>query len=152
MAFIITAAAGAAIGFIYDFFRVLLNSGSKNKLKYAFLDITFWVIAGISLTCSFYYADNMNLRAYQFLGVFLGLFVYFLLFSRFLIKLHIGIYKIFQLFFKILFTIVKFFAIIITHIFKLVSYPFIKIYKFLVKLSKFVKNKININLKLMRKV
>ena len=152
MAFIITVITGAAVGFIYDFFRVIINNGSRRKLKYTLSDIFFWIIAGAVMLSAFYYSDNMNVRLYQFLGIFTGFGVYFLFLSFFLIKIHVGIYKIFHFFFKILFTIVKFFVIIIVRIFKLVSYPFVKMQKISVKFIKIIKDKTNINLKLMRKV
>jgi len=152
MAFIITVTSGVAIGFIYDFFRVMLNNSTKNKAKYAVADIIFWIMAGIVIAYSFYYSDNMNLRAYQFLGVLSGLCLYFLFFSKLFSSFHLGIYKIIKFFFKILFTIAKFFAIIITSVFKWGSYPFIKLFKFSKRLSKFFKNKFEVNVRLMRKV
>ena len=152
MAFLITMTYGLIIGFVYDFFRVILNNGKKSKLKLVLIDTTFWIISGIALSASFYYSDNMNLRLYQFLGTISGLLLYFLFFSFLISGLHTGIYKIFEFFFKILFTIAKFFAIIMVRILNLIIFPFKRIYKFLKKLVNLTKNKIKINLKLMRKV
>ena len=152
MAFIITVSAGMTVGAIYDFFRVVLRSSNKNKAKYAAADIFFWIITGIVLLYSFYYSDNMNLRAYQFLGVLSGLFMYFLFFSKLFSALHSEIYKIIKFFFKILFTIVKFFAIMIVSVFKWISYPFMKLYKFLKRLCKFFKKRFELSVRLMRKV
>ena len=152
MAFIITVITGIVIGFVYDFFRVILNNSRKTKVKYVISDIIFWIIAGVFMLYAFYYSDNMNLRAYQFLAVLSGFFTYFLCFSKIFINLHLGIFKLFQFFFKILFTIGKFFVIIIMYILKCISFPFIRLYKFLLKFFKFLRNKVRINIKLMRKV
>ena len=152
MAFFITITAGFIISIIYDFFRVILHNTGKNKVKYTIIDIIFWIISGFTLIIAFYYSDNMKIRGYQFLGIFSGISVYFLFFSRYFVRLYFGIYKIFEFFFKILFTIGKFFVIMIIRILKWISYPFVKLWNFSFKVCKFFVKKLKANMKLMRKV
>jgi spore cortex biosynthesis protein YabQ len=153
MPFLVTVAAGAVLGVVYDFFRVILNNSSKKFfLKYAVADFIFWLITGPAVIYSFYRSNGMNLRFYLFLGLFAGFGAYYLLFSHSLAAVYLTIYKIFSFFFKLLFTIVKFFVIIIKKALMFILTPFFFIWKYIVKALKKLVGYFRKNIKLMKKV
>jgi spore cortex biosynthesis protein YabQ len=153
MSFLITVAAGVFLGVIYDFFRVVLNNSPKRIFfKYAAADFIFWLIAGPAVIYSFYRSNGMNLRFYQFLGIFTGIWAYYMLFSRSLEAVYLTIYKIFLFFCKLLFTIAKFFVIIIKKALTFILYPFFFIWKYIVKSLKKLAGYLGKNIKLMKKV
>jgi spore cortex biosynthesis protein YabQ len=133
LSFLITIIAGIGIGFFYDFFSVARNYGRRTSFKCSISDILFWIIAGILTILALYISNNMTLRFYQFLGIFIGVFIYFLLFSRFSVYIDRKILVFFAFIFKILFTIVNFFVIIFLRLLTFLFRPFRKLNKLIAK-------------------
>lgn len=140
MSFIITILAGIGIGFFYDFFRVTRNYGRKTAFKCSVSDILFWLTAGILTIVALYISNDMIIRVYQFLGLFFGVFIYFIIFSRFFVYIDKKILCFFGFIFKILFTIVNFFVIIVFKTLAFIFTPFKKLNRFLIRL---IRNLIN---------
>lgn len=123
--FLYTAIAGIIIGIMFDIYRILRGFNHPNKFITAISDLLFWVLAAIVIFIFFSLTNNGELRYYTFMGIIIGLFLYFKLFSRVIIKtLRFIIYYF-----------IKFFRIIIILIFypiKLIGYG-LKIIKYKVK-------------------
>lgn len=92
--FFISITIGLIIGIFYDFFR-LIRKIFLHKNKYVYIeDIIFWLI---STFISFYillHKNNLELRFYLFLGIFLGITIYFVCFSNFVVTITLKIIQI----------------------------------------------------------
>lgn len=85
--FLSTAAAGCCIGLLYDLFRVLRGRMQAEGLFADIQDIIFWLVsAGITFYVIFITNDG-RIRWFEFLGLILGLVLYFFSISRLLRRL-----------------------------------------------------------------
>ena len=84
--FLIFILNGLIIGIFFDIFRILRKSFKTSDFRTNLQDILFWIITGSILLFSIFKFNNGELRAYIFLGVFLGVAMYMLLFSKTFIK------------------------------------------------------------------
>lgn len=131
--FVIFILNGILIGLIFDIFRILRRSFNTPNFVTYIEDIIFWTISALSVLYTLFVFNNGEIRGYIFIGLFLGVVVYMLFFSRIIIKVSVKI--------------ILFFKDIIYTVLKLVSYPFLVILKIinkiLIKPTKFVKNRIH---------
>lgn len=79
-------ALGMAAGLLYDLFRILRFRAARRVLS-AGLDLLFWVAVTAALFSYALTAGNGQLRIFMILGLFLGAFLYFLLFSGLMLRL-----------------------------------------------------------------
>lgn len=112
-----TFVAGLLIGILFDIYRIVRGFNSPNKLITAFSDFLFWIFSAIMIFSFFFITNNGELRYYTFVGILIGLFIYFKLISLFILE---------SLRF-IMYYIIKFFRIIMILIFypiRLLNYGF----------------------------
>ena len=125
--FLIFVLNGIIIGFIFDFFRILRISFKTKDFVTYIEDFLFWVITGIILLYSIFIFNNGEIRFYMFLGVIIGIVLYILLISKYIIKINVSIIKIIK---KIVIVPTKFLCNIIKKIiFRPISIFFNKIRK-----------------------
>ncbi|WP_150275631.1 spore cortex biosynthesis protein YabQ [Paenibacillus tepidiphilus] len=98
--------AGTAMGFTYDSYRVLSLKLHFPRWLNGTLDLLYWVWAAL-LTFRMLYAGNQGqLRFYVFVGLFLGVWFYFLLFSvtvqRFVVMLIQSVQYLGKLLWKVI--------------------------------------------------
>lgn len=131
--FVIFILNGILIGLIFDIFRILRKSFTTPNFITYIEDIIFWTISALSVLYTLFVFNNGEIRGYIFIGLFIGVAIYMLFFSRIIIKISVRV--------------ILFFKNIIYTILKLISYPFLIILKFinklLIKPTKYVKNHIN---------
>lgn len=98
--------AGSAMGLAYDSYRVLSLKLSFPKWLNALLDLLYWLWAALLVFRMLYAGNQGQLRFYVFLGLFLGVWIYFLLFSvtvrRFVVMLIQSIQYMCRLLWKII--------------------------------------------------
>ncbi|WNS42186.1 spore cortex biosynthesis protein YabQ [Paenibacillus sp. MMS20-IR301] len=73
--------AGVAMGLAYDSYRVLSLKLSFPKWLNALLDLLYWIGSALFVFRMLYAGNQGQLRFYVFLGLFLGVWIYFLIFS-----------------------------------------------------------------------
>lgn len=99
---------GIALGIIFDFFKGLRLKIIKEKALVHLSDILFWIIAIIFSTYVLYFTASGSLRVFYIVSTFLGLILYFLFFSKWILKVFCIvdeiILKIFRFIFKIILT------------------------------------------------
>jgi len=110
---------GIAAGIIFDVFKIL-RMIKWGDLWIFITDFVFWVfITALFFLTDLYFNDGC-MRWYEFLGVFLGLILYFFLLSRYVRGTILGIiqiiFKILQIILKIILTPLKF-------LYKILSVP-----------------------------
>ena len=111
---------GILIGLLFDFFRILRKSFKTNDFITYLEDILFWILAGIILLYSIFIFNNGEIRLFMFLAVLLGIIIYIMSISSYIIKLNVRIINCFK--------------IIIIKIFNIMSIPFTYIIKILRKI------------------
>lgn len=76
---------GAAIAFVYDFFRILRRGIKHADAIVSGEDLLFWILTGMALFYMSLYINNGEFRLYFILGMFAGAFVYNRTVSRFFV-------------------------------------------------------------------
>ena len=117
---------GIVIGVLFDIFRILRKSFKTADWLTTLQDILFWILAGFVILFSIFKFNNGEIRSYIFIGIALGILIYMLTLSKY---------------------IVKYSVIIIKFVKKIISYPInliLKIFKiFIIKPVKFLTQKIS---------
>lgn len=80
--FIFFIIIGIIIGIVFDFFRVI-RKAFKTPDSITFLqDLTFFIFSGSFIIYSIIKLNNGEIRLFLFLGIFLGMLIYFLTISN----------------------------------------------------------------------
>ena len=81
-AFLCTVAGGMAIALLYDIFRIIRRTVRAGILAAYVQDLLYWMIVSVIMFVAIYHGNDGELRAYLFLGAFMGVLLYALIFSR----------------------------------------------------------------------
>lgn len=120
--FIIFILVGFLIGLLFDIFRISRKTFKTSDIITSIEDILFWILTGLLILFSILKFNNGDIRVYIILGIFIGIALYMLVFSKIVINTVV----------KIIFIIKR----IISFILKIVFYPInliLKIFKFITK-------------------
>ena len=106
--FVSAIGVGVGLGLVYDFFRILRRVIRHGDVWVGLEDVIFWVMSTIVVFLLLYEKNDGMLRAFAFLGIWVGIIIYYLLFSGFVIKLSVlvlgtvrkGIAKVLNIFFS----------------------------------------------------
>ena len=115
--FLIFSLNGFIIGVLFDFFRILRKSFKTSDIATYIEDILFWILTGVTILYTIFVFNNGEIRLYMFLGLMIGVTLYMLILSKYIIKVSVYIMN----------TMKKTFIYII----KIIFYPFKIIYKVL---------------------
>jgi len=74
--FFCSCVCGIIIAFIYDLFRIIRKTFKTRALMVYFEDLLYWVVVAIATFLVIYYNNDGEIRAYVFLGMIIGIFVY----------------------------------------------------------------------------
>ncbi len=120
--FLTAIAGGFFIGIMFDIYRIIRGFDTPGKLITIISDLLFWVLTGILIFLFFLYTNNAYLRYSTFVGLGLGLYIYFAVISRlFLNILKWIVYYIIKLF-RVLFILIIYPIKLIRYFLKLVLY------------------------------
>ena len=114
--FLIFTINGILIGFLFDIFRILRKSFKTNDLITYIEDIIFWILTGIIILFSMCKFCDGELRGFTIIGIAIGVMIYMLTISRYIIKASVFIINILK---KIVCKIIS----IIIYPFKLIFKP-----------------------------
>jgi spore cortex biosynthesis protein YabQ len=120
--FLIFVINGIIIGLVFDIFRILRKSFKTSDIITTIEDILFWIITGIIILYSIFVFNNGEIRFFMFIGIFLGVILYILLLSNYIIKVSV----------KIIFLAKK----IVAFIFKIIIFPVRSTYKIIKNILK----------------
>lgn len=68
---------GAALGILYDLFRILRMSFSSGKVMVFFQDVTYGAVSGFLMYLFCFIFNNGEVRAYLLIGSVLGFIIYY---------------------------------------------------------------------------
>lgn len=127
--FFIFTINGIIIGIIFDSFRILRKSFHTSNIITYIEDALFWLISSLIVMYSVFRFNNGQFRAYMFIGIIIGIFIYMLLLSKTIINFSISIISVLK---KLLVTILKIvvypFRLFARYINKSFIYPVIKLF------------------------
>ena len=92
--FLCTIAGGMAIALVYDIFRIFRKAIKTGSVVTYVQDLLYWLIVALIMFLTIYYSNDGELRAYLFIGAFIGVVLYALLFSRIIMGSSMFIIKI----------------------------------------------------------
>lgn len=94
--FLIFVINGLAIGLLFDIFRILRLSFKTRDFVTYIEDIIFWILTGFIILYSIFIFNNGEIRLFIFLGIAIGVILYMMLFSSYIIKTSVGTIKLFK--------------------------------------------------------
>ena len=115
--FLIFTLNGIFIGILFDFFRILRKSFKTINLITNVEDIIFWILTGLSIIYCMYNFSDGSLRLFMFLGLGIGLTIYILTLSNYIIKTGVKVISIIK---KFIITIISIITFPFKAIFKLI--------------------------------
>ena len=147
--FLIFIFCGALVGLLFDVFRILRKSFKTPDFITYIEDILFWMLTCFLLAYALFQYNNGEIRAYLFIGLFIGITLYILLLSKYIIKISLDIITVIK---KVAVAIFKFLAYPLKIILSIIRKMFLKPVSFLIinvrrNLSKQVKKFQNITKK-----
>jgi spore cortex biosynthesis protein YabQ len=120
--FLSTVIAGIAVGIMFDVYRIIVGFNNQSRILMAITDMLFWIFCSFAIFVFFLYTNNGDLRYYIFVGLLLGILLYFKLASkRFIIALRGIIYFISKIF-RLIFIIIKYPIKRFTYLIKYILY------------------------------
>lgn len=146
--FLVFIINGIIIGIFFDFFRILRKSFKTSDFSTYIEDLLFWILTGFSILFTLFKYNNGEIRLYMFLAIAIGIFLYMLIFSSYIIKINVSIILLLKkLLIKITYFIfipIKFILKIVKKIiFKPISFIFINIKSLYTNIFKFNTKKVN---------
>lgn len=127
-------ATGIVIGVLFDIFRILRRSFKTADWLTTLQDILFWILAGFVILFSIFKFNNGEIRSYIFVGISLGVLIYMLTLSKYIVRCSVIIIKFIK----------KIISYPVNLIIKITNFLIIKPIKFLVKkISTFFKKNIS---------
>ena len=84
--FLIFIFCGCIIGLLFDMFRILRKTFKTPDIITYIEDIVFWLLTCIILAYTILKYNNGELRLFVFIGLFIGITLYILLISNFIIN------------------------------------------------------------------
>ena len=121
--------AGFFLGFCYDLFKAFRNRTDNRILRWL-LDLLFWWVVLLLCVWLFLLTGDQKLRYYELFALGSGFSCYFWSISSYFVKISEKIADYFLLFFKIPFTILKFFAIMIKNGVLFLLMPIVRLIRF----------------------
>lgn len=104
---------GICIGLLFDFFRIQRKVLKTCDFITYIQDILFWIVSGLIIIFVIMKYTNGEIRIYMILGIILGILIYFLIISKYIMKIFVCILSfLLNIIGKLLFPIKKIYKII----------------------------------------
>ena len=82
---------GICIGLLFDFFRIQRKVLKTCDFITYIQDILFWIVSGLIIIFVIMKYTNGEIRIYMVLGIILGILIYFLIISKYIMKIFVCI-------------------------------------------------------------
>lgn len=104
---------GICIGLLFDFFRIQRKVLKTCDFITYIQDVLFWIVSGLIIIFVIMKYTNGEIRIYMVLGIILGILIYFLIISKYIMKIFVCILSfLLNIIGKLLFPIKKIYKII----------------------------------------
>ena len=91
--FLSTVYTGMVIGLVYDLNRMIRRISKPGRWIVGALDLLFWLMAAVIVFAVLYFANNGEIRLYNFIGLAMGWSLYLLTISPWVLKLLALFYR-----------------------------------------------------------
>lgn len=125
--FLIFIFCGCIIGLLFDMFRILRKTFKTPDIITYIEDIVFWLLTCIILAYTILKYNNGELRLFVFIGLFIGITLYILLISNFIIKTCVKFINIIKSIVYKIFKFLKGLFDLVVSLLKIVIKPFNKV-------------------------
>ena len=143
--FLVFVVIGLIIGLLFDVFRILrISFKTKDVITYI-EDILFWILTGILVLYSIFIFNNGEIRFFIFIGIVIGVILYIMLFSSFIIKYSVYIISIIK---NVVGVVFKFISIPIKYLKKFLKKIFFRPISFITINIRKILNRISNKIKL----
>ena len=105
--FFIFTINGLLIGLLFDFFRILRKSIKTADFITYIEDALFWILTGTIILYSIFIYNDGKIRLFMFLAIILGILIYLLFSSKFILKISLSIINFIKKFFTTIWYIIK---------------------------------------------
>ena len=105
--FLIFTLDGIIIGILFDFFRILRKTIKTKDFVTYIQDCLFWILTGLLILYSIFTFNNGEIRLYLFLAIIIGIILYILIASHYIIKINVLIINLLKKILKIPFNVFK---------------------------------------------
>lgn len=85
---------GLSLGGLFDLYRVLAGQLRAPRYAYYLLDIVFWLLGTVLIFKLLYMSNLGQVRMFIFIGLLVGVGVYFLLFSKTVIQIILWMIRV----------------------------------------------------------
>ena len=89
--FLVFIINGIIIGIFFDLFRILRKSFKTSNFITYIEDFLFWILTGFSILFTLFKFNNGEIRLYMFLAIVIGILIYMIIFSSYIIKVNVSI-------------------------------------------------------------
>lgn len=127
--FLIFIVNGVAIGLLFDFFRIMRKSFKTSDFITYIEDILFWILTGFTILYCIFVFNHGEIRLFMLLAIGIGVLIYMLLFSSYIIKINVAIINFFK---KIILKISVFLILPFKYLYKLIKKLFLKPISFII--------------------
>ena len=86
---------GLLIGFLFDFFRIQRKVIKTNDFITYIQDVLFWIMSGIIVIISMVKFTDGGIRSYMILGIIVGIVLYFVFISKYIMAVSLNIVRFF---------------------------------------------------------
>lgn len=86
---------GLLIGFLFDFFRIQRKVIKTNDFITYIQDVLFWIMSGIIVIISMVKFTDGGIRSYMILGIIVGIVIYFVSISKYIMAISLNIVRFF---------------------------------------------------------
>ena len=89
--FAVSMLCGMGLVFVYDLLRIFRRLAVHGNVWIGIEDVCYWIFCTIVVFLLLYQENDGMIRAFCFLGIILGGFIYAFLFSRFVLKISVTV-------------------------------------------------------------
>ena len=105
--FLIFIINGFIIGLLFDFFRILRKAIKTSDFITYIEDTLFWILTGFIILYSIFTYNNGEIRLFMFLAILIGILVYILFVSKYILRISLAIINFIKKIFRTIFHIIK---------------------------------------------
>lgn len=91
--FAVAVLVGMALFLLYDIFRIFRRIVPHGVIWIGIEDFIYWILCTVAIFLMLYRENDGMIRGFAIGGVILGMGIYFVLFSRFVIRFQVAVLK-----------------------------------------------------------
>lgn len=89
----ISACVGGGLFFLYDILRIFRRIKKHGVILVGIEDLLYWLICTVVVFLMIYQENDGMVRGFALGGILIGMLVYYSLFSRYVIKINVFVWK-----------------------------------------------------------